>query len=440
MSRKRKRGNGNPHNRSPKRDSPFESLSRQERFLLLSLRKPAPAPGKIETPAPIPLRTQPYRIGSLAAFNPIYDGDAYFEDLRSAFAQEMKLLTGDFYPETQEALRVHKEFIKKLMDEISLRIPGLATETSGMIERHFRDRFKKRGQTDTDFERWDHEVLGGFFADNMLFQRCLNLGGIEYFDEIAEGASPLAVQDNFSYTQYVYMPGRSDIGAIQPSLTISSKLVNQALRQGYSIDEIVEGLVQKTVSYEILNIANRIHEVDLGNKQIGLQMGLTISTLEYGPDGTPTSFGGWGHNALISALHVRLNPLYGLGYRNEAELFEILSQTDPTFFERAFEACFGVSHSFYPEPHLLFEKQIALLAERVLDESDPALSRGIQAEAHSSLSKDTLPRDLQSGIYALLAMDPSLTSLGLSVQEVIANKSSDLAFYTPPGMLGDFTR
>jgi|GEM_PF-5411792 len=134
----------------------------------------------------IPVRDKPYYVEGFEAFNPLFDDDDYFLNLREAFAREMKMVQGEYFPEPALAQSAHLLFVERLVEQLKDRIPEIARTTQDTLEKYFRARFERHGEPGS-FERWDEEVLNKFFSERRL-ERLAEIGiPIEYIDEIVEG-------------------------------------------------------------------------------------------------------------------------------------------------------------------------------------------------------------------------------------------------------------
>ncbi len=140
---------------------------------------------------PIPARTKDegvYRVKGLKIFDPENDNDQSCLELREVFAREMRMITGEFYPDPETVFFEHENFKVQLIHNIKAKLPAVARTLQDAIEEFFRNRLASY-DTPEDFDTWDKVNLDSFFADQRLVQIVESDFRIIYDDRIKDEKS-----------------------------------------------------------------------------------------------------------------------------------------------------------------------------------------------------------------------------------------------------------
>ncbi|HMS25359.1 MAG TPA: hypothetical protein PKB15_06725 [Acidimicrobiia bacterium] len=413
-----------PKNADSSREVPATSASQT------STNSQAP----IVPPPPKNYYTRCFEALGFQAFNPLYDGDEYYENLRRAFALEMKLMSVGYYPDPVIAEAAHDLFIERITSPLSDWIPVLAEEMHEGLQKFFIQQFLKHGKTIEDFHTWDRDRLNGFFAEKEFIDRSQLMNAIVYHDEITEGATSRFYNSSTSYTAGHPILFDEDRAAIQIYAGIVSTTVTKALQDGYTIDEIVEGLVRQTVAYELFNVAGMcaMRNITLDDEGMSTFSGLNIATSKENVDGSNVALGMASQGSFVSLLHIRSNPANSLSIPMGARLLEIVARRTPGLYEKLFEVAF-IEDTDIEFPHLLIPDAIKAFVTKFYGQRDPELTERLHALADSSTLGFNEFAELSKVFITTVYTDPRFRNLVQDVEDLMApHTRSSYTFLTPP--------
>lgn len=375
----------------------------------------------------IPQPDKPYYVEGFEAFNPLFDDDEYFLNLREAFAREMKITLGGYYPHPTLAHSAHLLFVERLLEKLQERIPQIARDTQSTLEMYFRSRFNRHSEPGS-FERWDKESLNGFFADRRLERLAESEIPIKYIDEIVEGPVPIAMQGSYSTVMHNIVVEGDEVDFVPKAIALLSITINNALCEGYSFDEIVDGIARHALSFEIINFASTSRVTDIQDDCIDVQFGLSMATLNDQLEFVTPALGKWGHCGFLSSLHCRLGDDIGIGYWAEQSMIELLDQYDPLIFERLFAAL--VSESTDDLPHEIVTNSLKQFIRDVFD--DPDLAEPLLHLTERSIYGMEEAAALQLGLFTALNTNERWGTVARAITRATQARNLDYTFFTTP--------
>ncbi len=368
------------------------------------------------------------------AFNPLYDGDEYYENLRNAFACEMNLMLGEYYPDPTMAGAAHRLFLERIISPLEDWVPVLANEMHEGLQKFFIERFVKRGKTIEDFHAWDRERLNRFFAQKEFVTRSLLLSSIEYHDEIVEGAPSRIYNASTSYTGAHAVVIDDENAGLQLYAGIVSNIVNSALLDGYTTEEIAEGLARQALAYELFNMAGMcaLRDITIDEEGLSTFSGLNIATSKENVDGSNVAMGMAAQGSFISLLHIRTNPTNSATIAMGARVLEIVARRTPGLYEKLFEVAF-VADSDMQYPHLLIPDAVKAFVTKFYGQRDPELTEQLHILADRSPLGFDEYMELCKVFMTAVYRDPRFSDLVCDVEDLIApHTRTSFTFLTPP--------
>lgn len=378
----------------------------------------------------IPEPEEPFYIEGFEAFNPLFDDDDYFIKLREAFAREMKMVQGEFYPDPALAQSAHLLFVERLVEQLRERVPVIARETQDTLENYFRERFERHGEPGS-FERWDTEVMNNFFSERRL-ERLAEIGiPIEYHDEIVDGPVTVQAGKSFSTVSHNFIVEGEQVAFVPQSIQLFSVLVNKALREGYNFDEIVDGLARHALSFEIMNFACASQVTNIEDDLVEIQIGLTKASLNADLEFVGQPIGKWGHCGFLSSLHCRLGDDIGIGYYAERSIIELLDQYDPAFYERLFAAT--ISNGDEGRKHEIVTDTLQQFVEDVFD--NPRIVGILSQMIEGSKPGMEGSAPLHHALFSALILDKHWGSVAQAITSDTDARRLDYTFFTTPAVV-----
>ncbi len=269
-----------------------------------------------------------YRIDGLYIFNEENDGDPTCVRLRTQFSQHMFRLTGKFYPEPDEAINVHKEWLLHVHTMLIRRRPqtvhnlkhgishALQMRGIGMDADSENPLYCVFGDTRTlpeDFDRKyffrnDHFVLEDCFAEPETRKRS---GSVGFASKAEDEIGPAG-----------YRP---------VIMTISTQAIMNALSRGSNLYLAIDEIARDVMAHEFLHVGAQHEAVLLENGRIGFRTGLMMRY----EDDDEEVLNLWGNEALIEYTCLCAFPDRNVTYTDSTFVFALIDQLEPNFFLEA---------------------------------------------------------------------------------------------------------
>jgi|GEM_PF-5310398 len=233
---------------------------------------------------------------------------------------------------------------------------------------------------------------------------------------------------SFSTIMHNLVAEGGNVDFVPHSITLFSVTVNSALREGYSFDEIVDGLARHALSFEIMNFACSSGVIEVGENSIDIHNGLSIATLneQLQFDGPP--IGKWGHCGFLSSLHCRLGDDIGIGYWGEQSMIELLDRYDPAFFERLFAA--AISDGDAGRKHEIVTDTLKQFIGDVF--TDPQIVEPLLHMAERSKYGMEESANLHQGLFTALVLDKHWGAVSRAISSATSARQLDYTFFTTP--------
>ncbi|MFN8015878.1 MAG: hypothetical protein U0R17_04635 [Acidimicrobiia bacterium] len=377
-------------------------------------------------------KVQEYRVPGLEIFEPRYDLDSYYLALREAFCVEMELLCGDPTPNPKKAIQLHSEFTEAFRDVLQAQVIIQAKRLNDNLETFFRKRFAKRSNGKQTFEEWDEQNLGGFFANKLIEQNAAALAPITYYDEVSLGRLP--EEYGIKYNFVMMAPRSNDEGDIDaaPTIFINSLLVSKALSEGYSIDQIAQGISDLCIADSVLN-ASLNFRINFGAdaKDLSIDSGL-IRAFSVDDDDKIAAdmIGTWTHNAFMSYLNYVAGNNSTIAYAKQVSLLDVVFRKSKELVEEIFESTFGIDHGDLP--HITIAQAINKFADRFFARRSPKACEEIKRLSDLSVGDETLSAELHLAFFDSCIEDERLRPVMLqSMLEINRLRPEDTFAFAP---------
>ena len=256
------------------------------------------------------------------------------------FAREMRMITGEFYPDPETVFFEHENFKVQLIHNIKAKLPAVARTLQDAIEEFFRNRLASY-DTPEDFDTWDKVNLDSFFADQRLVQIVESDFRIIYDDRIKDGPQKDDHKASHCNIGYKLIDGTDGPTYEAVDMQLLSTVVTEAINQGYPYEAIVDGIARDFVGYKILEYASRTQIVEIDDTTKFLNLGISGMLLDNDNNFLRVPMNLWSQRGFLTALHARHGANIGIRNRAEFALLELLKIYEPKLYQKLFTAIFA---------------------------------------------------------------------------------------------------
>ncbi len=379
---------------------------------------------------PIPTRETPYRVEGLAIFNIEHDNSEYYLELRDAFAREMKLQCGEYFPDPNIALFYHDLFTESLLSAINSNLFELVDSLQDTLEEYFRDKLGAYSEPE-DFDKWDKEILGSFFANRRIVEY-VKLGiEIEYDDLLKDGPNPDELEASYCNSIYNRYLTDDDFIFTVKAIGLTSSSISKALTEGYNFDEIVKGVTRQIIAFELFNYMSITEVAQRDVESNILQAGLAGVLVDEEYDQLGLQLNQWGQRAFTTVLHSRLGNDISISFPAEYVMLELLDSYDPKFYQELFSAAFVDNSS---------ELKITLIADKLKEFindifDDQELITELEELIEFSLYDMNASAKLYQNLGRAILLDEKWGNKLREIEDSTCERLMKFTFFDPPAVL-----
>ena len=279
-----------------------------------------------------------------------------------------------------------------------------------------------------DFESWDREKLGSFFADRRLVKEVDAGIRMTYYDEVAGGVISATGNIPYSSVGYRYSPPQNGMTNVLKVINLTSKSVTDALREGYNFSEIAEQLVRQIIGFDLLQYVSRSKILHFTDNTISVQNGIENITIDHALNPTGIGLNQWGKNGFMALLNSLQGDDIGIGFQTEFTIIDLLSWHDERLLEKLFVASFGDSNQ--PHDESIITSSLKSFIDHVI--SDPEQNYDLKRLADLSIYSAEDAEIFFDGLRTALSHNAIWGNLLEEIRDSTRSRQIVYTFFEPP--------